>query len=113
MESDFGTFTPNGLDYAGPSYGACILKEILSLLSPINATQLKISPSVGSDIEVWTLNGVPGAILWSQNEKYFWYHHSYADTLDVETPEDLDLNTALWAFVSYVIADLSIDMPRW
>lgn len=33
MESDEGTFTPHGLEYAGSSYGACILQEILKYVN--------------------------------------------------------------------------------
>jgi carboxypeptidase Q len=46
------------------------------------------------------------------NEEYFYFHHSPADMLNVLKPEDLDLNTALWAISSYVLADLSVSLPR-
>lgn len=82
------------------------------MLSPINATQMRQSPSVGSDIEIWTGDGIPGASLDTENNKYFWYHHTPADTMDAEDTGALDKNTALWASVAYVIADLSIDFPR-
>lgn len=71
-----------------------------------------MSESVGSDITVWTEYGIPGASLYNKNERYFWFHHSDADTMDVEDSNTLDLNTALWASVAYVIADLSVDFPR-
>lgn len=44
--------------------------------------------------------------------RYFWYHHSVADTMDVLDPDDLDKATAVWAVVSYIIADLTDDFPR-
>lgn len=57
--------------------------------------------------------GVPGAGLLNKNEKYFWYHHSKADTVNVfKNTADLDQNTALFAAVGYVLADLSIDLPH-
>jgi carboxypeptidase Q len=67
---------------------------------------------VGSDIEIWTSDGIPGASLDTENDKYFWYHHTPADTLEAEDPSALDKNSALWASVAYVIADLSVDFPR-
>ena len=82
------------------------------LLASINATGTRQSPAVGSDIEIWTSDGVPGASLDTESEKYFWYHHSNADTLEAESTDYLDKNTALWASVAYVLADLSIDFPR-
>lgn len=48
----------------------------------------------------------------TKNEKYFYYHHSAGDSMLVENSDDLDKNTALFAAAAYVIADLSIDMPR-
>lgn len=71
-----------------------------------------MSEDGGPDISLWTGMGVPGAGLWNQNEKYWWHHHTDADTMDVEDPATLDLCTALWASVSYVIADLSFDIPK-
>lgn len=70
------------------------------------------SPSVGPDISYWVNAGVPGGSLWTQNEKYFNYHHTNADTMLVEDPDALDRGTAFFAAVSYVLADLSVDLPR-
>ena len=82
------------------------------LLKPIDATQITVSESAGTDILVWTQKGMPGASLLNKNDKYFWYHHSQADTMEAENPEALDKATALWAAVAYVMADLSADMPK-
>lgn len=70
------------------------------------------SPQGGPDIEEWVNSGVPGASLWNKNEKYFWYHHTNADTMAVENTISLDKGTALFAAVAYVMADISIDLPR-
>lgn len=80
-------------------------------MEPINATQIR-SPHEGPDIEQWVNLGVPGASLWNDNGKYFWYHHSNGDTMTVEDPHALDLGTALFAAVSYVMAELSVDLPH-
>ncbi|XP_063909154.1 carboxypeptidase Q-like [Zophobas morio] len=112
MESDNGTFNPIGLQYNAGTTGGCIIQEVMKLLAPINATGTQQSPSVGSDIEIWTSEGVPGGSLDTENDKYYWYHHSNADTLEAESTDYLDKNTALWASVAYVLADLSIDFPR-
>lgn len=80
-------------------------------MKSINTTEI-VSPHEGPDIAYIVANGVPGASLLNDNGKYFNYHHSAADTMDVEDPAILDLCTALWATSSYIIADLSVDMPR-
>ncbi|KAJ8917135.1 hypothetical protein NQ315_012627 [Exocentrus adspersus] len=112
MESDEGTFTPLGLEYNAGTKGGCILQEIMKLLAPINATQTVASNGgVGSDISIWG-NVIPGGSLLNANEKYFWFHHTEADTMDVLDPDALDKSAALWAVVSYIVADLSEEFPR-
>ncbi|XP_044757115.1 carboxypeptidase Q-like isoform X1 [Coccinella septempunctata] len=112
MESDEGTFNPIGLNYVSGDKGSCILKEVVKLFAPLNATSSTKSDSVGSDINLWLDEGIPGAALLQQNEKYFWFHHSQGDTMDVEDPSSLDKNAALWAATAYIIADLKEDFPR-
>lgn len=97
LESDIGTFNPTGLSYTGNADGACIVQEVLKLMAPINATNFR---------------GFPGASLMNENDKYFWFHHSYGDSMLVQDSESMDKATALFAAVSYVIANLSVDMPR-
>ncbi|XP_012260575.2 carboxypeptidase Q-like [Athalia rosae] len=111
MESDMGTFTPIGLAFTGSREVGCILEKVMSLMGAINATRLT-TPHEGPDIEGWVDMGVPGASLWNANSKYFWYHHSNGDTMAVEDPHALDLGTALFAAVSYIMGDLSIDLPH-
>nr|XP_023026446.1 carboxypeptidase Q-like [Leptinotarsa decemlineata] len=111
MESDEGTFTPLGIEYnAGPK-GGCIIQEILKLLSSINTTQSSYADAVGSDITIWA-GQIPGGSLLNANDKYFYYHHSAADTMDVLDPDSLDKATALWASVAFIIADLKDEFPR-
>ncbi|CAH1396026.1 unnamed protein product [Nezara viridula] len=112
MESDEGTFTPEGITFSGTKQANCIMKEILSLLSPINATKLELSNDVGSDISIWSNQGIPMASLLNKNERYFWYHHSNGDTMTVENSDDLDKCLAVWASVAYVVADLSVNLSR-
>ncbi|XP_023942732.2 carboxypeptidase Q-like [Bicyclus anynana] len=112
MESDEGTFSPRGLVVAGTPKARCIVAEILKLFESINATTLVESDSPGSDIAVLIQKGIPGASLHNANERYFWFHHTEGDTMNVEDPEELDLCTAFWTSVAYIIADISADIPR-
>ncbi|XP_072941792.1 carboxypeptidase Q-like [Epargyreus clarus] len=112
MESDEGTFAPLGLVVAGTPEARCIIAEILKLFESINASTLVESDSPGSDIAVIIKTGVPGASLHNANERYFWFHHTEGDTMNVESPEELDLGAAFWTAVAYIIADISVDIPR-
>jgi len=117
LEADQGAFNPKGLDFAGSEEAACILKEILNLLGPINATQLlwfNQTTPVSSDIYMLQLEGVPAGGLNNEGQwdYYFWFHHSEGDTMSVLKTEELDANLAVWAAISYVVADLSKSLPR-
>ncbi|XP_012535012.2 carboxypeptidase Q-like [Monomorium pharaonis] len=111
MESDYGTFAPVGLEFSGNEMVQCILQRIMKLLTPLGDMQLK-SPCTSPDVSFWINAGVPGGGLLNRNEKYFYYHHTNADTILAENPKALDMNTALFAAVSYVLADISVDLPR-
>uniref|UniRef100_A0A146M5V7 Carboxypeptidase Q n=1 Tax=Lygus hesperus TaxID=30085 RepID=A0A146M5V7_LYGHE len=111
MESDEGTFNPTGISMRGTNKATCMVQEILKLLEPINASKLTLSDDVGSDIMVWSNSKVPLAALSNDNERYFWYHHTDADTMEAEDPDVLDRCLAVWAAVSYVVADLSVRLP--
>lgn len=111
MESDSGTFTPLGIEYTGTDIVGCILERIMTLLSPMGNLTVR-SPNQGPDISTWINEGVPGGSLWNQDDKYFYYHHTKADTMLVENSDSLDKGTALFAAVAYILADLSVDLPR-
>lgn len=82
------------------------------LLAPLNATLARKESRVGSDIALWTGQGFPGASLLTEASKYFWFHHTQADRIEVEDPSELDKCTGVWTSIAYVLADLSIDFPR-
>ncbi|KAK9510610.1 hypothetical protein O3M35_005355 [Rhynocoris fuscipes] len=112
MESDEGTFSPQGLIFKGSPEAKCIIEEILKLFEPLGTNQLELSNDVGSDIMVWANDDVPLASLKNANERYFWFHHSDGDTMLVEDSDTLDKCTAFWTSVAYILADMSITLPR-
>lgn len=111
MESDTGTFNPLGVNYIGNKAGECIMREVLKLFSAINATQIQLGESQ-SDVKVWSDKGIPAGGLHYENDKYFWFHHSAADTMNVIEPDVLDRCAAFWTAFSYVVADMTADVPR-
>ncbi|XP_055610816.1 carboxypeptidase Q-like [Uranotaenia lowii] len=112
FESDIGTFEPKGLDFSGNKEAECIFREVVKLMSPLNATEFQTPTDGGPDVTHWTSRGFPGASLINKNEKYFWFHHSNGDSMAVEDPKNLDKCAALWAAAAYVVADLSVAMPK-
>ena len=45
-------------------------------------------------------------------EKYFWYHHTDADTMDKLDVGEFNQCVAAMAVMAYVIADLPETLPR-
>jgi len=111
MESDIGTFMPEGISFTGGDKAVAIMREVMSLLKPINVTNLRVE-NVGGDITFWVRDGVPGGVLDNANSKYFYFHHSNGDTMTVQDPDAMDLCAAVWAVVAYTVADLDELLPR-
>ncbi|XP_048008505.1 LOW QUALITY PROTEIN: carboxypeptidase Q-like [Megalobrama amblycephala] len=111
MESDLGTFSPLGLQFTGSDKARAIMKEVMKLLAAINVTSLE-EHGEGTDINMWMKAGVPGASLHTADQRYFWFHHSDGDTMSVQNPEEMNLCSAVWAVVAYVVADLEEMLPR-
>lgn len=63
MESDEGTFKPSGLGFSGSAEARAIVREIMALLQPINATDV-YDTAEGTDIAHWMRDGVPGECPW-------------------------------------------------
>ncbi|MFV2006420.1 MAG: peptidase M28 family protein, partial [Longimicrobiales bacterium] len=66
----------------------------------------------GADIGPLQRDGVPVMGLRVDGPRYFWYHHSNADTIDKLDPREVGLSVAAMAVIAYVIADLPERLPR-
>jgi len=56
--------------------------------------------------------GVPGMGLHVDGTRYFWYHHTAADTIDKLDPRELAECVAALAVMVYVVADMEETLPR-
>ena len=56
--------------------------------------------------------GVPGMGFSVDGTRYFWYHHSDADTIDKLDPDEVALCVATFAVMAYVVADMPARLPR-
>ncbi|HEY7567596.1 MAG TPA: M28 family metallopeptidase [Gemmatimonadaceae bacterium] len=111
IESDGGVFKPQGFGYTGSDAGFAIAREVGSLLDRIGAGSITRGGG-GADIGPIMQLGVPGLGLNVDGARYFWYHHSDADTVDKLDPHDVALCVATMAVMAYVLADMEESLGR-
>lgn len=111
MESDGGVFRPFGLAAVGSDSAIAMLRRIAPLLARIGADSV-IRGGGEADIAPLLAAGVPGAGLIVDGTRYFWYHHTNADTPDKLDPRDVARCVALMAVYAYVIAEMPERLPR-
>jgi carboxypeptidase Q len=111
IESDAGVFAPRGFGFSGSDSALQIVRWIGSLLEPIDADSITKGGG-GADIGPIMARGVPGMGLSVDGTRYFWYHHSDADTIDKLDPADMGKCVAALAIMIYVVADLDEPLPR-
>jgi carboxypeptidase Q len=111
IESDNGAFNPMGFSLTGSDAAYAIMQRIGQLLEPIDANNITRGGG-GADIGPIMNEGVPGGSPIVDGSRYFWYHHTDADTIDKLDPGEVGRLTALMAIIAYVVADLPEPLPR-
>jgi carboxypeptidase Q len=111
IESDAGVFDPIGFGFTGSDAAFEIVQRIGTLLDRVDAGEVTRGGG-GADIGPIMQEGVPGMGLRVDGERYFWYHHSEADTLDKLDPDEVARCVAALAVMAYVVADLPEPLPR-
>jgi carboxypeptidase Q len=111
IESDGGVFSPKGFGFSGNDSARKIVEEIHELMKPIGANTISDG---GRAADVAPLNdeGVPVMSLNVDGSKYFWYHHTNADTFDKIDFNEFNRCIAAMAIMAYVVADLDEPLPR-
>jgi len=111
IESDGGVFKPKGFGFSGSAEAMDIVSEIGTLLDRIGAGEITEG---GRAADVTPLNdeGVPVMSLKVDGSKYFWYHHTNADTFDKVDRDELNRCMAAMAIMAFVLADLDEPLPR-
>ena len=110
IETDSGVFKPRGFGFGGTSEGYAVVQEIGRLLDRIEAGVVSRGGG-GADIGPLMRLGVPGMGLSVEGERYFWYHHTAADTMDKLDPHAFNLCVATLAVMAYVVADMPGRLP--
>lgn len=111
MESDNGVFDPRGIGVTAGEGGMTITADIARLLAPIGADSATANGG-GADTGPIGALGVPTMSPIVDGTRYFWYHHSSADTIDKLDPGEMAECVALMAVYAYVVADMPGTYPR-
>lgn len=111
IESDSGVFRPTGFGFLGSGRGMEIIRGVAKLLDPIGSGSIA-KGCRGADVLKLVRGGVPVMHLEVDREKYFWFHHTDADTIDKLDPAEFNRCVAAMAVMAYVIADLPETLPR-
>lgn len=111
MESDAGVFDPLGFGFTGSDEALAIVRQVGALLERIDAGEITRGGG-GADIGPLMREGVPGMGLRVDGERYFWYHHSEADTIDKLDPREMARCVAAMAVMAYVVAELPQRLSR-
>jgi carboxypeptidase Q len=112
LESDSGTFAPEGFAFTGSGKAGEVIRSIGALLAD-RLQAGKITNGAGeADIAPLLEEGVPNLGLRVERTRYFWYHHTAADTVDKVVPAELNRCAAVLAVMVYALAELDEPLPR-
>lgn len=111
IESDAGVFEPRGFGFSGSDKAFELISNIGKLLEPAGSNTITRGGG-GADIGPIMREGVPGMGLRVDGSRYFWYHHTEADTIDKLNAEDYNKCVATMAVMAFVAADLEQRIPR-
>jgi carboxypeptidase Q len=111
IETDGGVFRPLGFGLQGSDSALAVARNVARLLDRIGSDSIAQGGG-GADIGPIMERGVPGMGLNVDGTRYFWFHHSDADTIDKLDPREMGLCVATLAVMAYVIADMPDRLPR-
>lgn len=112
IEADLGASHPLGLFFAGKPEAVPFFAPISNILAAQGAGQSQVQASVGSDVGPLTQRGVPSFAPWFNQQTYFNYHHTAADTFDKISPREIAENGSVMAVLAYGLANLEQPLPR-
>ena len=111
FESDGGVFRPTGVGFSGTDSAMALVRQVAGLLRRIGAGNVTRGGG-GVDISPITQLGVPSMSIDVEGDRYFWYHHSPADTPDKVDPREMAECVAVMAVMAYVVADMPEKLPH-
>ena len=112
IEADLGASHPLGFFFTGKPEALPYFAPISNILAAQGAGQSQIQAGVGSDVGPLTQAGVPSFAPWFNQQTYFNYHHTAADTFDKISPREIAENASVMAVLAYGLANLERPLPR-
>jgi len=111
FESDEGIFAPTGFRFTGSERGMKLLRGLLPLVQPAAAARIDVGARP-ADAAQMIPEGVPVLDLKGDRDRYFWFHHTEADTVDKVSPSDMRQCVAAMAILLFGVADHPVRLPR-
>jgi carboxypeptidase Q len=112
LESDLGASHPLGFYFAGKPEALAYFGPISDVLRSQGAGFSLRQDNVGSDVGPLTRAGVPSFAPWFNQQSYFKYHHTAADTFDKIVPREIAEVSSVMAVLAYALANLEQPIPR-
>jgi hypothetical protein len=107
IESDTGAGRPMGLIASITKQDQKMLEPLKSLFRSIGTPVINVNEyRSGADVELLTEQGVPSFEPLIDVRTYFHYHHTPADTLDKVDPENLRRQVAMFAMLTWYLAEM-------
>jgi carboxypeptidase Q len=100
-----------GFSFVGTDAARREVKKFAESLARIGAGKIF---SEGSEADVGELepDGVPTMALVDDAPRYFWFHHTEADTMDKLTPGELAACSTAMAVMAWEAANAPLPLPR-
>ncbi len=111
IECDQGVFKPRGFEFKGTDAAFQRIKQYGKSLASLGIKEFKPDADE-ADVAEMVPFGVPILDLIVHDEKYFWYHHTAADTPDKLNARDLDDCATALGVIAWRVADAPDVLPR-
>lgn len=111
LESDNGVFTPRGIAFGGSDAGLAMMRSISPLLARVGADAVSAGGPEADIGPIFAL-GVPVLSIDTDQSRYFWYHHTEADTPDKINPTDMQKVVAIMAVLANTVGNMAERIPR-
>ncbi len=111
IESDRGAFQPEGFSFTGSDEAMRMIQKWTGALRQTNAGKL-VRDGDETDVGQLHSEGVPTMALLVDGTRYFYYHHTDADTMDKLKPSEVSACAAAMAVMAYSVADAPETLPR-